>query len=68
MPTFERTMLSPNKLVATFQSRRYARPAQENGMIKRRINDIVWTDAAYRCFGARDAKLVVILAREAVPS
>lgn len=37
-------------------------------MIERRINDIAWTDEAYRCVGARDGKLVVILACEAVQS
>jgi hypothetical protein len=37
-------------------------------MIAQRINDIAWTDEAYRCVGARDAKLVVIFAGEAVQS
>jgi hypothetical protein len=37
-------------------------------MIEQRINDIVWTDEAYRCVGARDARLVVIFACETVRS
>jgi hypothetical protein len=37
-------------------------------MIEQRIDDIVWTDEACSCVAARDAKLIVILACEAVQS
>jgi hypothetical protein len=66
MLTFEEKM--PSKAVGTFKSPRHARLAHENRMIEQRINDIVWTDEAYRCVGANDAKPVVILACEAAQS
>jgi hypothetical protein len=68
MLAFAKKLLSPSKSVGTFSSRRDARLAQENGMIEQRINDIVWTDEACRCVGARHAKLVVIFACETVRS
>lgn len=37
-------------------------------MIERRISDIGWIDEAYLCVDARDAKVMVNLACEAVQS
>jgi len=68
MPTFEKRRDCRAGRLAHSNPVGYVRRAQENGMIEQRINDVAWTDEAYRCVGARDAKLVVIFACEAVQS